>query len=221
MRFNELMTGVRQDVAVKIYGEDLEQLSTYASQIGKIAGTVNGAVDIYVEEVTGIPQIVVVYNRAQLAKYGLDIKSVNKTIQAAFAGASTGLVYEGEKQFELVVRLEGNHRTSLADVQNLYINGNKGQQIPLQQVATVSIMDGPYQIQRDDTRRRIITAFNVRNRDVESVVNEISKKIEDQVKLAPGYSITYGGQFENLVEARQRLGIAVPMALHRPMQRPA
>ena len=213
MRFNELMTGVRQDVAVKIYGEDLEQLSKYAAQIGKIAGTVDGAVDVYVEEVTGVPQIVVNYDRAQLAKYGLDITSVNKTIQAAFAGASTGLVYEGEKQFDLVVRLEGDHRSSLADVQNLYINGSRGQQIPLQQVAQVSIIDGPYQIQRDNTQRRIITAFNVRNRDVESVVDEIRNKIDNQIKLAPGYSITYGGQFENLVEARQRLAIAVPMAL--------
>jgi len=213
MRFNELMTGVRQDVAVKIYGEDLEQLSKYAAQIGKIAGTVDGAVDVYVEEVTGVPQIVVNYDRAQLAKYGLDITSVNNTIQAAFAGASTGLVYEGEKQFDLVVRLEGDHRSSLADVQNLYINGSRGQQIPLQQVAQVSIIDGPYQIQRDNTQRRIITAFNVRNRDVESVVDEIRNKIDNQIKLAPGYSITYGGQFENLVEARQRLAIAVPMAL--------
>ncbi|MDO7171117.1 CusA/CzcA family heavy metal efflux RND transporter [Mariniflexile sp. AS56] len=213
MRFNELMTGVRQDVAVKIYGEDLEQLSKYANQIGQIAGTVDGAVDVYVEEVTGIPQIVIDYNRAQLAKYGLDIQSVNTTIQAAFAGASSGLVYEGEKQFDLVVRLEGDHRTSLSDVQNLYINGVNGQQIPLQQVAKVSIIDGPYQIQRDDTQRRIITAFNVRNRDVESVVEEISQKIDSQVNLAPGYSISYGGQFENLVEARQRLSIAVPMAL--------
>ncbi len=213
MRFNELMTGVRQDIAVKIYGEDLEQLSKYANQIGKIAGSVEGAVDIYIEEVTGIPQIVVDYNRAQLAKYGLDIKSVNSTIQAAFAGASTGLVYEGERQFDLVVRLEDNNRKSLTDVQNLYLNGISGQQIPLQQVATVSIKDGPYQIQRDNTQRRIITAFNVRNRDVESVVEEIREKIDNQVNLAPGYSISYGGQFENLVEARQRLAIVVPMAL--------
>jgi len=213
MRFNELMTGVRQDVAVKIYGEDLEQLSTYATQIGKIAGTVEGAVDVYVEEVTGVPQIVVNYKREQLAKYGLNIKAVNNTIQAAFAGSSAGLVYEGEKQFDLVVRLESNNRKNLADVQNLYINGVHGQQIPLQQVATVSIIDGPYQIQRDNTQRRIIAAFNVRNRDVESVVAEIGKKIDSEVNLAPGYSITYGGQFENLVEARQRLSIALPMAL--------
>jgi cobalt-zinc-cadmium resistance protein CzcA len=213
MRFNELMTGVRQDVAIKIYGEDLDQLSTYASQIGKLAGNVDGAVDMYIEEVTGVPQIVVNYNRVQLAKYGLNIKSVNTAIQAAFAGASTGLVYEGEKQFDLVVRLEGNQRTSITDVQNLYLNGAHGQKIPLQQVASVSVKDGPYQIQRDDTRRRIIVAFNVRNRDVESVVDEIRAKIESKINLAPGYSVSYGGQFENLVEARQRLAIAVPMAL--------
>ncbi|WP_445735918.1 CusA/CzcA family heavy metal efflux RND transporter [Mariniflexile sp.] len=213
MRFNELMTGVRQDVAIKIYGEDLDQLSTYANQIGKLAGTVEGAVDVYIEEVTGVPQIVINYNRGQLAKYGLDIKSVNNTIQAAFAGASAGLVYEGEKQFDLVVRLETKNRTDLHDVQNLYLNAANGQQIPLQQVATVSIKDGPYQIQRDDTHRRIIVAFNVRNRDVESVVDEISTKIDSQIKLAPGYTILYGGQFENLVEARQRLAIAVPLAL--------
>ncbi len=213
MRFNELMTGVRQDVAIKIYGEDLDQLSSYANQIGKIAGTVTGAVDIYVEEVTGVPQIVVDYNRGQLAKYGLDVNTVNTVIQAAFAGTSAGLVYEREKQFDLVVRLENTNRTSITDVQNLYINGRNGAQIPLQQLATVAIKDGPYQIQRDNTQRRIIMAFNVRNRDVESVVDDIREKIQEQVKLAPGYSLVYGGQFENLVEARQRLGIAVPLAL--------
>ena len=213
MRFNELMTGVRQDVAIKIYGEDLEQLSTYANQIGRIAGSVDGAVDMYVEEVTGIPQIVVDYKRNQLAKYGLSIDDVNMAIQSAFAGAATGTVYEGEKRFEMVVRLSDTNRSTISDVQNLYINGSNGEQIPLKQLATVSIIDGPYQIQRDDTQRRIIVAFNVRNRDVESVVNEVSKLIDTQVNLKPGYTVSYGGQFENLVEARERLAVAVPLAL--------
>ena len=213
MRFNELMTGVRQDVAIKIYGEDLEQLSTYANQIGRIAGSVDGAVDMYVEEVTGIPQIVVDYKRNQLAKYGLSIDDVNMAIQSAFAGAATGTVYEGEKRFEMVVRLSDTNRSTISDVQNLYINGSNGEQIPLKQLATVSIIDGPYQIQRDDTQRRIIVAFNVRNRDVESVVNEVSKLIDTQVDLKPGYTVNYGGQFENLVEARERLAVAVPLAL--------
>lgn len=213
MRFNELMTGVRQDVAIKIYGEDLEQLSAYANQIGRIAGSVEGAVDMYVEEVTGIPQIVVDYKRNQLAKYGLSIDDVNMAIQSSFAGAATGTVYEGEKRFEMVVRLSDTNRSTISDVQNLYINGSNGEQIPLKQLATVSIIDGPYQIQRDDTQRRIIVAFNVRNRDVESVVNEVSKLIDTQVDLKPGYTVSYGGQFENLVEARERLAVAVPLAL--------
>ncbi len=213
MRFNELMTGVRQDVAIKIYGEDLEQLSDYANQIGSIANSVDGAVDLYVEEVTGVPQIVIDYKRNQLAKYGLSIKSVNMAVQSAFAGASTGIVYEGEKRFELVVRLSSSNRSGLSDVQNLYINGRNGEQIPLQQLATVSIKDGPYQIQREDTQRRIIVAFNVRNRDVESVVSEVSAKIDNQVKLEPGYTVSYGGQFENLVKAKERLAVAVPLAL--------
>ncbi|MEO9484038.1 MAG: CusA/CzcA family heavy metal efflux RND transporter [Ekhidna sp.] len=213
MRFNELMTGVRQDVAVKIYGENLDDLSEYANQIGSIASGVEGAVDLYIEEVTGIPQIVITYKRDQLAKYGLSILDVNRSVQAAFAGASAGLVYENERRFDLVVRLDKANRNDLESVRNLYISRKDGHQIPLYQVANVEIEDGPYQIQRDDTRRRILVAFNVRNRDVESVVTELRKKIDQAVVFAPGYSISYGGQFENLVEARQRLAVAVPLAL--------
>ncbi|MFT6867065.1 MAG: cobalt-zinc-cadmium resistance protein CzcA [Cyclobacteriaceae bacterium] len=213
MRFNELMTGVRQDVAVKIYGEDLNELSEYADQIGKLTSGVEGAVDLYIEEVTGIPQIVINYKRDQLAKYGLSIRDVNRTVQAAFAGAVAGLVYENERRFDLVVRLSKENRNGVESVRNLYISRKDGHQIPLYQVADVAIKDGPYQIQRDDTRRRIIVAFNVRNRDVESVVTELKAKIDESVVLAPGYSVTYGGQFENLVEARKRLSFAVPLAL--------
>ena len=213
MRFNELMTGVRQDVAVKIYGENLNDLSEYADQIGNIASGVEGAVDLYIEEVTGIPQIVITYKRDQLAKYGLSILDVNRSVQAAFAGASAGLVYENERRFDLVVRLEKANRNDVESVRNLYISRKDGHQIPLYQVANVEIKDGPYQIQRDDTRRRILVAFNVRNRDVESVVTELKQKIEASVVFAPGYSIAYGGQFENLIEARQRLAVAVPLAL--------
>lgn len=213
MRFNELMSGVRQDVAIKIYGEDLTVLSDYANQIGQIASGVEGVVDIYVEEVTGIPQIVIDYKRAQMAKYGLSIKEVNHSVQAAFAGASAGKVYEGERRFDLVTRLDQTKRNDLEDVQNLFIARANGDQIPLYQVADVSIKEGPYQIQRDDTRRRIVVAFNVRNRDVESIVNELEVKVDHAVAFKPGYSITYGGQFENLLEAKQRLGIAVPLAL--------
>ncbi|UXP31590.1 CusA/CzcA family heavy metal efflux RND transporter [Reichenbachiella agarivorans] len=213
MRFNELMTGVRQDVAIKIYGENLDDLSDYAMQIGQLASGVEGAVDMYVEEVTGVPQIVINYKRDQLAKFGLNIQEVNQTIQAAFSGAIAGVVYEGEKRYELVVRLDKINRNELEDIHNLYISRKDGHQIPLYQVAHVEIKDGPYQIQRDNTRRRIIVAFNVRNRDVESIVTEIRQKIEENIVFAPGYTVTYGGQFENLVEARQRLMVAVPLAL--------
>lgn len=213
MRFNELMTGVRQDVAVKIYGEDLNELSEYAQTIGRIATGVEGAVDLYIEEVTGVPQLVITYKRDQLAKYGLSIRDVNRSVQAAFAGASAGLVFENERRFDMVVRLSKTNRKDLESVHNLYISRKDGHQIPLYQVANVEIKDGPYQIQRDNTRRRIIVAFNVRNRDVESVVTELQEKIDKSVVLAPGYTVTYGGQFENLVEARERLAVAVPLAL--------
>ncbi|WP_258104940.1 CusA/CzcA family heavy metal efflux RND transporter [Marinoscillum sp. MHG1-6] len=213
MRFNELMTGVRQDVAVKIYGEDLNQLSEYAAQIGRVASQVDGAVDVYIEEVTGVPQVVITYKRDQLAKYGLSIKDVNRSVQAAFAGASAGLVFENERRFDLVVRLTKSNREEIETVRNLYIARKDGHQIPLYQVANVAIKEGPYQIQRDDTRRRILVAFNVRNRDVESVVEELQQKIASSIVFAPGYSVAYGGQFENLIEARQRLSFAVPIAL--------
>lgn len=213
MRFNELMTGVRQDVAIKIYGEDLTELSSYADQIGNIVSTVDGAVDLYIEEVSGIPQIVINFKRAQLSKHGLSVQQVNDAIETAFAGTSAGLVYEGEKRFDLVVRLEDRFRHDIEAVRNLYISRADGFQIPLYQVADVSIKEGIYQIQRDDTRRRIIVAFNVRNRDVESVVEEIQGKVDKSILFAPGYSLKYGGQFENLLEARKRLTVAVPLAL--------
>jgi len=213
MRFNELMTGVRQDVAIKIYGEDLDELSEYARQVGNIAEQVDGATDIYVEEVTGVPQIAINFKRDQIAKYGLNIRDVNQSIQTAFAGASAGLVYEGDRRFDMVVRLDQQNRSNLESVQNLYLSAPDGREIPLNQVAEVSIEDGPYQIQRDNTHRRIVVAFNVRNRDVESVVEEISAKIEEQISFAPGYTVGYGGQFENLQEATKRLSYAVPLAL--------
>ncbi|UBM60227.1 CusA/CzcA family heavy metal efflux RND transporter [Marinilongibacter aquaticus] len=213
MRFNELMTGVKQDVAVKLFGEDLNVLAEYADKIGNIVQTVDGAEDLYVEEVTGVPQILVHYKRNLLSKYGLNIKEVNQTLATAFAGASAGLVFENERRFDLVVRLDKDLRNNIDAVRNLYISRKDGHQIPLYQVADVELVDGPYQIQRENTRRRIIVAFNVRNRDVESVVQEIQQRISSELPLPPGYSVTYGGQFENLQEATQRLSIAVPIAL--------
>jgi cobalt-zinc-cadmium resistance protein CzcA len=213
MRFNELISGARQDVVCKIFGEDLDTLAYYAKKLGEVCNKVEGNSGLYVEAVTGMPQIVIQYNRPAIAQYGLNIRDINNTINTAFAGQSTGLVYEGEKRFDLVVRLAGEQRKNLEDVQNLLIPSSKDIQIPLNQVATVSIIDGPNQIQRENAQRRIIVGFNVRGRDVQGMVKELQERVEKQIKLPPGYYITYGGAFENLVAAKKRLSVAVPVSL--------
>ncbi|MBK7570385.1 MAG: CusA/CzcA family heavy metal efflux RND transporter [Bacteroidetes bacterium] len=213
MRFNELMTGARQDVVCKIFGENLDTLAFYADKMGVLVNEVEGSRDLYVEPVTGMPQIVIEYNRAVLAQYNMNIADVNRVVNIAFAGQSTGLVFEGERRFELVVRLSSQRRENLDDVKNLLIPTPNGNQIPLYQLAEVSIKNGPNQIQREDAKRRIVVGFNVRGRDVQTIVNELQKKVEDKVKLPAGYYITYGGAFENLLAAKSRLLIAVPVSL--------
>ncbi|WP_018344002.1 CusA/CzcA family heavy metal efflux RND transporter [Cytophaga aurantiaca] len=213
MRFNELMTGAKQDVAIKIYGEDLDILTDQANKLGKLIQPIQGAKDLYIEEVTGLPQIVVKFDRDKVAQFGLNIQEMNRVVSAAFAGETAGLIYEGEKRFDLVIRMNKENRQSLEDVQNLFVTTASGQQIPLSQVAEIDFKIGPNQIQRDDTKRRITVAFNVRGRDVESIVKEIQDKVQGELKLAPGYYLTYGGQFKNLVEAKTRLSVAVPIAM--------
>jgi len=213
MRFNELMTGARQDVVVKIYGEDLDVLSEQAAKVAKLVKMVDGAEDLYVEEVTGLPQYQVDYNREAIARHGLNIQDINWMVETAFAGKSAGSVYEGERNFDLVVKLKEEQRSSLEDLADLLIPTNDGGQIPLSQLATVSMKMGPSQIQRDDTKRRIMVGFNVRNRDVESVVNELQALVEKDIQFPSGYYATFGGQFQNLIEAKGRLMVAVPAAL--------
>lgn len=213
MRFNELISGVRQDVAVKIFGEDLDVLTRLSTEVGKLASSVDGARDLYVEEVSGLPQIVVQINRDEVAKYGLNVTDVNNVINTAFAGRSAGLVFEGERRYDLVVRLDSAHRQTIENVQNIFITSARGDQIPLKQLAQVEFKLGPNQIQREDAKRRITVAFNVRGRDVASVVEELQGKIDSEIDFPPGYYVTYGGQFENLQQAQARLSIAVPAAL--------
>ncbi|MBN8836210.1 MAG: CusA/CzcA family heavy metal efflux RND transporter [Sphingobacteriia bacterium] len=213
LRFNELIAGVRQDVGIKIFGEDLDVLADLAKKIGVIVPTVKGAEDLYVEQVTGLPQIVIKLNRDKIAQFGLNVEDVNRTVSAAFAGEAAGIVYEGEKRFDMVVRLEKTGRHSIDDVKSLFIAAPDGNQIPLDQIAEVNLQLGPNQIQREDAKRRIIVGFNTRGRDISSVVKEIQEKIDKQIKLPPGYFITYGGQFKNLEEANKRLSVAVPVAL--------
>ncbi len=213
MRFNELMTGARQDVVCKIFGENLDTLSLYAKELGGIINGVAGAKDLYIETVTGMPQIIIEYKRAAIAQFNMNISDINKVVNTAFAGQSSGLVFEGERRFDMVVRLQNDHREDLKDVQNLLVPTPQGTQVPLYQVANVEIKDGPNQIQREDAKRRIIVGFNVRGRDVQSVVNELQEKVNKRVKYAAGYYTTYGGAFENLNAAKKRLMIVVPISL--------
>jgi cobalt-zinc-cadmium resistance protein CzcA len=213
MRFNELMSGERQDIAVKIFGEDLNVLTDLSQQVARVARSVKGTQDLYVEEVTGLPQIVININRDEVAKYGLNIEAINQAITSSFSGQSAGLVFENEQRYDLVVRLSAENRQSIEDVGNIFITALSGEQIPLKQLAKVEFKIGPNQIQREDAKRRIVVGFNVRGRDVASVVEEIRERVDAVIDFPPGYYPVYGGQFENLEEAQVRLSIAVPVAL--------
>lgn len=214
MRFNELMTGVRQDVAIKIFGENIDTLSVLAQKLSTAISQVKGISAPQIERTKGLPQITIEYDRTRMANYNLNVEDVNQTISTAFAGAPAGAVFENERKFDLVVRLDSASRTSIDDVRDLYIPTRSGTQIPLSQVAAISIREGPAQISREGGKRRIVVGFNVIGRDVESVMSEIQEKLSGrQYKLPTGYYLTYGGSFQNLQEASARLRVAVPVAL--------
>lgn len=214
MRFNELMTGVRQDIAIKIFGENIDTLAALAPKISKVISEIQGVTVPQIERTTGLPQITIEYDRTRMANYNLNIDDVNKTISTAFAGESAGSVFENERKFDITVRLDSASRSSIQDVGYLFIPTRSGSQIPLSQVATISIKEGPAQISREDGKRRIVIGFNVEGRDVESVVSEIQEKLSDsKYKLPTGYHLTFGGSFQNLKKASARLSIAVPVAL--------
>ncbi|WP_340152656.1 CusA/CzcA family heavy metal efflux RND transporter [uncultured Marivirga sp.] len=213
LRFNELLEGVREDIAVKLYGEDLEVLATKVQEMADIISTVPGAGDVNPERTSGLPQMTVRYNRDKIAQYGLDIQKLNEYVSSAFAGGVAGVVFEGEKRFNLVIRFDNAHRKSIDDLRTLYIDLPDGTQVPIKEVADISYVPGPMQISRDNTYRRTYVGVNVRGRDVESVVNDIQEKLDAQLELPPGYYITYGGEFENLQRAKSRLMIVVPIAL--------
>ncbi|HEA30626.1 MAG TPA: efflux RND transporter permease subunit, partial [Leeuwenhoekiella sp.] len=213
LRFNELLTGVREDVAIKLYGEDLDVLSEKAAKMAKIIKTVPGAGDVNLEATAGLPQMTVRFNRKKIAQYGLNIAKLNQYVNIAFAGGTAGVIFEGEKRFEMVVRLDKEHRQSIDNLKNLLIDLPNGNQIPIKEVAEISYQPGPMQISRDNTSRRISIGVNARGRDVESLVTDIQEKLETQLDLPPGYRISYGGAFENLQRAKQRLTVVVPIAL--------
>ena len=213
MRFNELITGVRSDVAIKLFGEDLEVLANKGTEIKKLISNVPGAEDITLEKTAGLPQMLVKYNRHKVAQYGLNIKELNRIVQMNFSGIAAGVVYEGERHFDLVVRLDDEKRQGINDLKNLFVELPNGNKIPLNEVAKIDYTYGPAKISRDDAKRRIVVGINVRDRDMESVVHDIQEILNDKLDLAPGYYLTYGGQFENLEQAKSRLLTAVPVAL--------
>ncbi len=213
MRFNEMVTGARSDVVVKIYGDDLNQLFERANAAAALITPIAGVASCRVEPIVGLPQINAAYYRDRLAQYGLDVADVNQLIRTAFAGETAGVVFEGERRFDLVVRLDSTHRTDLTDLRNLYVPLPRGGAVPLGELAEITYQEAPAQISRDDTKRRITIGINVLGRDVQSVVQDIQAKIEKSVPLPEGYYYSYGGAFENLKQASDRLLIAVPLAL--------
>jgi cobalt-zinc-cadmium resistance protein CzcA len=213
MRFNELITGVRADIAVKVFGEDMDLLYEIGDKISSLISGIEGASDITLEKTAGLPQMSVKYDRRKIAKYGLNIQDLNRLVQMGFAGSTAGNIFEGEKRFDLVVRLDEDYRKNIGNLQNLYVDLPSGKKVPLDELAEITYTTGPAKISRDDTKRRIVVGVNVRNRDLESVVSDIQTIIDESIELPVGYSIDYGGQFENLRSARNRLKVAVPIAL--------
>ncbi|AWH73787.1 CusA/CzcA family heavy metal efflux RND transporter [Dokdonia sp. Dokd-P16] len=213
LRFNELLEGVREDIAVKLYGEDLEVLSEKVQEMAAIIQTVPGAGDVSAERTAGLPQMTVKYRRDKMAQYGLNIQKVNDYVSTAFAGGTAGVIFEGEKRFDLVVRFDESHRKSIDDLRNMYIDLKDGSQVPIIEIAEIEYVPGPMQISRDNTYRRTYVGVNARGRDVESVVKDIQQKLNEELDLPSGYYITYGGEFENLQSAKDRLIIVVPIAL--------
>jgi cobalt-zinc-cadmium resistance protein CzcA len=212
MRNNELLTGIKQDVAIKIYGDDLDKLSAQAQKISKMISGVQGISGAAVEQVSGLPQIQVTYNHARMAEYGISVDDINEVLETSFAGGIAGAVYEGEQKFDLVLRMDKALRND-ASLQNLYIPLSGGGSVPLNQIASIQYKNAPAQISHEDGARRIYVGFNVRGRDIQSTVNDIQQLLDKKLKLPEGYYYTYGGEFQNLQSATNRLMIVIPVAL--------
>ena len=212
MRNNELLTGIKQDVAIKIYGENLATLTQQAQRVARIIQPVHGVSGIFVEEVSGLPQIQIKYDHARMARYGISVNDVNSVLETTFAGAVAGAVYEGEKKFDIVVRLDNSER-NIETLRQLSIPLADGNNVPLSQIADIDNELAPAQVSHENGDRRIYVGFNVKGRDIQSTVDEIQDKLDKELKLPEGYYYTYGGEFKNLQSATQRLMIVVPIAL--------
>lgn len=212
LRFNELMTGAKADIAIKLYGEDMAELYAKAKEAAKYVEQVPGASDVLVEQAMGLPQLLVKYDRSKIARYGIDIEELNTIIRTAYAGETAGVVFENERRFDLVLRLDKDKVQDL-NIDKLFVRTSEGIQIPVSEVASIDLENGPLQINRDATKRRIVIGVNVRDADIQQVVEQIRTSLEKNVKLKPGYYWEYGGQFENLQNAVRTLSIVIPIAL--------
>ena len=212
MRNNELLTGIKQDVAIKIFGDDLDELTKLGEHVGKMISGIQGVSGTSVEQVSGLPQIQVVYNHERMAEYGINVDDINQVLETSFAGGTAGSIYEGERKFDIVLRLDNNDR-NVSSIQNLAIPIGSGKTIPLTQVADIIYEPAPAQISHENGARRIYVGFNIKGRDVQSTVDEIQNLLDAKLKLPEGYYYTYGGEFQNLQSAITRLMIVVPLAL--------
>lgn len=212
MRNNELLTGIKQDVAIKIFGDDLDVLTQQAGKVKKMIEDVPGVSGIFVEEVAGLPQIQVKYNHEKMAAYGVSVDDISEILETTFAGAVAGSLYEGDKKFDIVLRMDPSQR-NVESLEQLSIPLKDGTDIPLSQVADIYYSPAPAQVSHEDGARRIYVGFNVKGRDVQSTVEDIQEILDEKLKLPDGYYYNYGGEFENLQSATNRLMVVIPIAL--------
>lgn len=212
MRNNELLTGIKQDVAIKIFGDDLDVLTQQAGKVKKMIENVPGVSGIFVEEVAGLPQIQVKYNHEKMAAYGVSVDDISEILETTFAGAVAGSLYEGDKKFDIVLRMDPSQR-NVESLEQLSIPLKDGTNIPLSQVADIDYSPAPAQVSHEDGARRIYVGFNVKGRDVQSTVEDIQEILDEKLKLPDGYYYNYGGEFENLQSATNRLMVVIPIAL--------
>lgn len=212
MRNNELLTGIKQDVAIKIFGDDLDVLTQQAGKVKKMIEDVPGVSGIFVEEVAGLPQIQVKYNHEKMAAYGVSVDNISEILETTFAGAVAGSLYEGDKKFDIVLRMDPSQR-NVESLEQLSIPLKDGTDIPLSQVADIDYSPAPAQVSHEDGARRIYVGFNVKGRDVQSTVEDIQEILDEKLKLPDGYYYNYGGEFENLQSATNRLMVVIPIAL--------
>ncbi|MEW6006288.1 MAG: CusA/CzcA family heavy metal efflux RND transporter [Stygiobacter sp.] len=213
MRFNELIAGVRSDIGVKIFGEDLDTLARIGNDVAELMKQVNGAVDIRMQQVEGLPQLRIVIDREKISRHGINVSDANILIETALAGTNVGRIYEGEKQFDLVVKINKEARNNVDDIKNLLVPASNGTMIRLGDIADFVMIEGPAEISHSAGRRMLVTECNVRERDIESFVKELQEKINEKIKMPAGYIINYGGEFENLQRASDRLALVVPISL--------